>query len=176
MAAEMQGLLARTCGALELAVYECALEHECSVYDSACTQERGAALLTPHKDSFSDLEKSFSWPIAGFADSLTRTMRREFQKEENKAKPLLKHAVKLMRRDADLCKVLGTPSHYGEMVSQQSETTTLNHETSMRIVDSFEVVGSKGRGRATLLADKYGPKHIQALRADVNGVHYDMDA
>lgn len=39
--------LARTCGALELAVYQCALDHECSVYHSSCTGVRGSALRCP---------------------------------------------------------------------------------------------------------------------------------
>lgn len=46
----------------------------------------------------------------------------------------------------------------------------------MHIKDSFVVVGSKKSGRVTLLVDKYakGHIHIQKLRVDVNGIHYDV--
>jgi len=124
---------------------------------------------------FTGLAKPFPWPIQPFADSLSRTVNRELKQEERKAKPLLNQAVTLMRQDADVRNVLGTPIKHGRVMAQQTQKSIVNGKKTVRIVDRFQVVGSKRTGVATLTADKHAKNHILALRIDVDGVHYDID-
>ena len=125
-------------------------------------------------DEINNVLAPFPWPIRAFVNSITQTVQSELAKEERKAKPLLKQAVKLMAADTDVQTLLGTPIKIGQMMSHSSETITVNDTTTTHIANSFEVVGSRGSGIATLQADKYAKGHIQALRVDINGVHYDI--
>jgi len=117
----------------------------------------------------------FPWPVRAVARSIAQTVNRELAKEERKVKPLLKQAVILMYTDTDLMNVLGTPVKVGRMMSQRSEETRVNRKTTFRIIDTFEVIGTKGSGVATMHADNYAIGHIQALRVDVGGIHYDIN-
>jgi hypothetical protein len=118
------------------------------------------------------------WPLRD-VESLTRTIGRGLAGEERKAKPLLREATSLIKGDDDVCQALGEPIKFGHIVSQSSETTVSmidNKRTKVqRIVDTFEVEGSKENGIAILAADKYARGHIQKLRVNVKGIHYDID-
>lgn len=118
------------------------------------------------------------WPLRD-VESLTRTISRGQAREERKAKPLLREAQSLIKGDDDVCQALGQPIKLGRIVSQSSETTVSvidNKKTKVqRIVDTFEVKGSKQNGIAILAADKYARGHIQKLRVNVKGIHYDID-
>lgn len=122
-----------------------------------------------------DLTAPFPWPVRALTDSITRTVHRELVQEERKAKPLLRRAVQRINADDDVRVVLGTPIKHGRMISQSTEKTVVNRKKTVRIVDTFEVVGSQSKGVATLIADKYAAGHLQALRVDVQGIHYDID-
>lgn len=122
----------------------------------------------------------FPWPLRVIGQSLTRKINRDLTVEEHKAKPLLLEAQHLMRNDEDLKSALGEPIHVQPLfsgISGMSLTTTkrVNTKKTQLIVDSFEVVGSRSRGTATMIADKYASGHIQALRVNVEGIHYDID-
>ena len=71
--------------------------------------------------------------------------------------------------------ILDTPVSIQPIFSGSSITNTVNRNTTKRITDRFFVEGSKASGVATLVADKYAKGHIQSLRVDVEGVHYDID-
>jgi len=124
---------------------------------------------------------TFPWPARVVANSITNKVHRELQKEQRKAKPVLREALKLMEKDQDLKEVMGTPIKLGRMMGQSTTKsvvsgTGLHKTTQTEIHDTFEVVGSCGTlGVATVVADKYAKGHIKALRVNVRGVHYDID-
>jgi len=123
-----------------------------------------------------ELFRPFPWPIRAMGTSLERTVNRELTKEERNAKPLLKQALHLIKKDKVLYEqVLGKPVHLEPIFSRSSSTSVIDGKKTRRITDSFEVVGSRKSGVATLVADKYAKGHIKALRVDVGGIHYDVD-
>jgi hypothetical protein len=70
---------------------------------------------------------------------------------------------------------LGEPIKIEPIFSQSSSTTTVNGKKTVRIKDSFQVVGSQESGVATMIADKYAKGHVHALKVQVRGITYDID-
>ena len=60
------------------------------------------------------------------------------------------------------------------VTSSVSSKQTINGKSKLRITDKFTVVGSKKSGIVTLVADAHAKGHIQHLRVDIDGVHYDV--
>ena len=114
------------------------------------------------------------WPIRALTHNIENKVHRELAKEERKARPLLQAASKRIQADDDLMKILGSPIQFGRVFSHQERHTTLNNKKATRIIDSFEVIGSKKRGQVSMVADKYSKAGIQALRVNVDGIHYDI--
>ena len=107
--------------------------------------------------------------------ALERAVNRELKVEKRKAKPLLHQAQTLIQKDSDVIAALGEPIVIGSIVSQQKSTTIVNRKKSQQIWDSFQVAGPRGRGVATLVADKYAKGHLKSLRVVVDGIKYDID-
>ena len=141
-------------------------------------------MLSPRQLSKTELAKRrqmhdalqpFPWPFRATGEAITRSINRQLSQEQEKAKPLLKDAQRLIQKDKELLALLGTPVQIQPIFSGSSSTSTINWKKTKRIVDKFVVEGSKKKGVATLTADKYARGHILALRVDVSGVHYDID-
>lgn len=131
---------------------------------------------TTTKSELAELMRPFPWPIRAMGESITRSVHRELTQEQRKAKPLLKEAQRLITKDKDLYTLLGAPVRVEPVFSSATLTTSgTGRKKTKRITDHFRVVGSKTCGIATLVADKYAPGHIQFLRVDVDGIHYDID-
>lgn len=111
-------------------------------------------------------EISSPWPFS--------TVTKSLSKEQKKARPLLKDAQKLIKKDKDLLFALGTPVQFDDITSSVSSKQTINGKSSLRITDTFNVVGSKKSGIVTLIADAHHKGHLQHLRVDIDGVHYDV--
>ena len=122
-----------------------------------------------------DALQPFPWPFRATGEAITKSISRELSREQQKAKPLLKDAQRLIQKDKDLVALLGTPVHLQPIFSGSSSTSTTNWKETKRIVDRFVVQGSKKKGVATLTADEYKKGHILALRVDVSGIHYDVE-
>ena len=146
-------------------------------------EEEVEVILSPKQRSKSDLatrkmhdsEQLLPWPFRATSEAISKSISRELSREQQKAKPLLKDAQRLIKKDNDLVALLGTPIHIQPIFSGSSSTSTVNWKETKRIVDRFVVEGSKKKGVATLTADKYKKGHILALRVDVSGIHYDVD-
>ena len=118
----------------------------------------------------------FPWPIRMTGETITKSITRQLSHEQRRAQPLLKDAQRLIMKDKELLAVLGTPVHILPIFSGSSSSSTVNwKKTTKRIVDKFVVEGSKKKGVATLTADMYKKGHVQALRVDVSGIHYDIE-
>jgi hypothetical protein len=118
----------------------------------------------------------FPWPIRMTGETITKSITRQLSHEQQRAQPLLKDAQRLIMKDKELLAVLGTPVHILPIFSGSSSSSTVNwKKTTKRIVDKFVVEGSKKKGVATLTADGYKKGHVQALRVDVSGIHYDIE-
>lgn len=118
----------------------------------------------------------FPWPIRMTGETITKSITRQLSHEQQRAQPLLKDAQRLIMKDKELLAVLGTPVHILPIFSGSSSSSTVNwKKTTKRIVDKFVVEGSKKKGVATLEADMYKKGHVQALRVDVSGIHYDIE-
>ncbi len=122
-----------------------------------------------------DSEQLLPWPFRATSEAISKSITRELSREQQKAKPLLKDAQRLIKKDKDLVALLGTPIHIQPIFSGSSSTSKVNWKETKRIVDRFVVEGSKEKGVATLTADKYKKGHILSLRVDVSGIHYDVD-
>lgn len=146
-------------------------------------KEEVDVILSPRQRSESKLAtrqlqdalQPFSWPFRATGEAITKSISRELSREQQKAKPLLKDAQRLLQKDKDLVALLGTPVHLQPIFSGSSSTSTVNWKKTKRIVDRFVVEGSKKKGVATLTADEYKKGHILALRVDVSGIHYDVE-
>lgn len=118
----------------------------------------------------------FPWPIRMTGETITKSITRQLSHEQQRAQPLLKDAQRLIMKDKELLAVLGTPVYILPIFSGSSSSSTVNwKKTKKRIVDKFVVEGSKKKGVATLTADMYKKGHVQALRVDVSGIHYDIE-
>jgi len=122
-----------------------------------------------------DALRPFPWPIRAFGNAITNTVGRTVGRESQKAEVLLADAQRLIASDHDTRADLGEPVKTGRLLSQSSQTSTVNGKKSTRIQTSFEVIGSRKSGIATMLADKYSRGHIVALRVRVGGISYDID-
>ena len=122
-----------------------------------------------------DALQPLPWPFHAMEGSITRSINRHLSQEQRKAKPVLKDAQQLIKRDEDLLAILDTPVSIQPIFSGSSITNTVNRNTTKRITYRFFVEGSKASGVATLVADKYAKGHIQSLRVDVEDVHYDIN-
>lgn len=146
-------------------------------------KEEVDVILSPRQRSESNLAtrqlqdamQPFPWPFRATSEAITKSISRELSREQQKAKPLLKDAQRLIQKDKDLVALLGTPVHLQPIFSGSSSTSTVNWKKTRRIVDKFVVEGSKKKGVATLTADEHKKGHILALRVDVSGIHYDVD-
>lgn len=117
----------------------------------------------------------FPWPFGAIERSMQQTVARGLSKEQKLAKPLLKDAQRLIKKDKDLVAVLGVPVEFIPIVSTSTSSSKINGKKSVVIEDCFEIVGSKKSGRADLIADAHKKGHIRHLRVDVGGIHYDVD-
>lgn len=118
--------------------------------------------------------RPFPWPIRAPVSAITNTVTRTFGKEARKAEPLLADARRLIEADSDARDFLGDHIITGRILSQSTSTVMVNFVKSKRIKTSFEVLGSKNRGVAHMIADKYAKGHIAALQLRVNGMTYDI--
>lgn len=134
-------------------------------------------IVSPQKLPRQDLDilRPLPWPIRAITNTIARNVHRELAHEQHKAKPLLKEAQHCIKQDKDLKALLGEPIHIRPIFSGSTSTSIINGKKTSRILDKFEVVGSKKTGVATLKADKYAKGHLQDLRVDVGGIHYDVD-
>ena len=127
-------------------------------------------ILSPRQELAKREEISSPWPFSTIEKSITKSI----SKEQKKARPLLKDAQQLIKKDKDLLLALGTPVQFMPVTSSVSSKQTINGKSTLRITDKFTVVGSKKSGFATLIADAHAKGHIQHLRVDIDGVHYDV--
>ena len=126
-------------------------------------------ILSPRQE-LAKREISSPWPFNTVEKSITKSL----SKEQKKARPLLKDAQQLIKKDKDLLLALGTPVQFLPVTSSVSSKQTINGKSALRITDKFTVVGSKKSGIATLIADAHHKGHLQHLRVDIDGVHYDV--
>lgn len=161
-------------------------------HDMANTEEQEKSdviLVSPNKQLYNNKQElakknqviqdtllPFPRPIRMTGETITKSITRQLSKEQQRAQPLLKDAQRLIMKDKELLAVLGTPVHILPIFSGISSSSTVNwKKTTKRIVDKFVVEGSKKKGVATLTADMYKKGHVQALRVDVSGIHYDIE-
>jgi len=126
-------------------------------------------ILSPRQE-LAKTKISSPWPLSTIEKSITKSI----SKEQKKARPLLKDAQKLIKKDKDLLLALGTPVQFMPVTSSVSSKQTINGKSTLRITDKFAVEGSKKSGVATLIADAHHKGHLQHLRVDIDGVHYDV--
>lgn len=126
-------------------------------------------ILSPRQE-LAKREISSPWSFSTIEKSITKSL----SKEQKKARPLLKDAQKLIKKDKDLLLALGTPVQFMPVTSSVSSKQTINGKSTLRITDKFAVEGSKKSGVAMLIADAHHKGHLQHLRVDIDGVHYDV--
>ena len=126
-------------------------------------------ILSPRQE-LAKTEISSPWPFTTIEKSITKSL----SKEQKKARPLLKDAQRLIKKDKDLLLALGKPVLFKPVTSSVSSKQTINGKSTLRITDKFTVVGIKKSGIATLIADAHHKGHLQHLRVDIDGVHYDV--
>ena len=126
-------------------------------------------ILSPRQE-LAKREISSPWLFSTIEKSITKSL----SKEQRKARPLLKDAQQLIKKDKDLLLALGAPVQFEPVTSSVSSKQTINGKSTLRITDKFTVVGSKKSGIVTLIADAHARKHILHLRVDIDGVHYDV--
>jgi len=127
-------------------------------------------ILSPPRQELAKREISSPWHFSTIKKSITKSL----SKEQKKARPLLKDAQQLIKKDKDLLLALGTPVQFMPVTSSVSSKQTINGKSTLRITDKFTVVGSEKSGIATLIADAHHKGHLQHLRVDIDGVHYDV--
>lgn len=127
-------------------------------------------ILSPRQELAKREEIGSPWPFSTIEKSITKSL----SKEQKKARPLLKDVQQLIKKDKDLLLALGTPVQFMPVISSVSSKQTINGKSKLRITDKFTVVGSKKSGIVTLVADAHAKGHIQHLRVDIDGVHYDV--
>jgi len=126
-------------------------------------------ILSPRQE-LAKREINSPWPFSTIEKSITKSL----SKEQKKARPLLKDAQQLIKKDKDLLLALGTPVQFMPVTSSVSSKQAINGKSTFRITDKFAVEGSKKSGVATLIADAHHKGHLQHLRVDIDGVHYDV--
>jgi len=127
-------------------------------------------ILSPPRQELAKREISSPWLFSTIEKSITKSLT----KEQKKARPLLKDAQRLIKKDKDLLLALGKPVLFKPVTSSVSSKQTINGKSTLRITDKFAVEGSKKSGVATLIADAHHKGHLQHLRVDIDGVHYDV--
>ena len=131
-------------------------------------------ILSPRQTAMAKKETTavqpYPWPFSTIEKSITKSL----SKEQKKAKPLLEDAQKLIKKDKDLLSILGTPVVFNPIFSDSVRKSIVNGKSSLRIKDHFEIVGTEKSGIVTLIADAHAKGHIQHLRVDVEGIHYDI--
>jgi len=128
-------------------------------------------ILSPRQE-LAKTEISSPWPFS--FSTIEKSITKSISKEQKKARPLLKDAQRLIKKDKDLLLALGTPVLFKPVTSSVSSKQTINGKSTLRITDKFAVEGSKKSGVATLIADAHHKGHLQHLRVDIDGVHYDV--
>ncbi|KAL9185035.1 hypothetical protein ACHAXT_002812 [Thalassiosira profunda] len=118
--------------------------------------------------------RPFPWPVRAVGNSLTNTVTRTFGKEARKAEVLLADARRLIEADSDARDALGEPIITGRLFSQSTSGMYINFIGGKRIQISFEVIGSRNRGVASLVAYGYANGHITSLQVCVQGITYDI--
>jgi len=107
--------------------------------------------------------KVFSSVASGLAETMEESAR---QMED-----LLMDARSYIVADGMATELLGEPIEVGPPFSQSSSTSIINGQKSVNIQASFEVVGSRNRGVATMVASGSG---IQRLNLNVAGRSFDV--
>lgn len=152
---------------------------------TSTTKSLEADLLDEDYDNLSGLVHFFYPAPTSFLDS-------KLKKVDEEAKPLVIDAMNLIRQDSNVCNALGTPIHYGHVISSSSSRTTTHESTRNKktttkggrrkkddvqvvVRDVFELRGTKKNAIAILTANKYQTgEPIQSLQVvDIeDGIHY----
>mmetsp|Transcript_15197 Transcript_15197/g.44109 ORF Transcript_15197/g.44109 Transcript_15197/m.44109 type:complete len:317 (-) Transcript_15197:377-1327(-) len=110
--------------------------------------------------------------MGGMISNVASGLAEAAAEQSRRMEELMDDARRLIVADGIVADAIGEPVVIGAPFSQSSSTASINGKTTIRIQTSFEVMGSRQNGVATMTADDNG---ISQLSLNVGGRNYNVD-